>query len=197
MQNYCLQYVPVSIYLAHSCLMVPDVWSHGQLSPLRGLWWGKPSHTARAKGLWVVESGFSVTATFKDQDDIQQTGTQDQKPKVLWLISQRRPWKFTMNYSLPLSHKGWAKEGIRGSGRMKRKKETENKIRKRTGGPTVQSTVSAYCSIPMWILCKGVANVGSKCKVTPFLLGSNLPQGSCIPRSFSLSCYTSHLSPCL
>lgn len=178
--------------------MVPDVWSHGQRSPLRGLWWGKPSHTARAKGLWVVESGFSVTATFKDQDDSQQTGTQDQKPKVLWLISQRRPCKFTMNYNLPLPRKGWAKEGIRGSGRMMRKKgREENEIRKRTHGPTVQSNASAHCSVPMWILCKGVANGSSKCKVPPFLLGSTLPQGGCIPRSFPLSCYTSHLILCL
>lgn len=169
--------------------MVPDVWSHGQLSPLRGLWWGKPSHTARAKGLWVVESGLSVTATFKDQDDIQQTGTQDQKPKVLWLISQRRPCKFTMNYNLSPSRKGWAKQGIRGSGRMMRKKEGgRNKIRKRARGPTVHSNVCAYFSVPMWMLCKGVANVSSKCKVTPFLLGSNLPQGGCNPCCFTLSC---------
>lgn len=169
--------------------MVPDVWSHGQLSPLRGLWWGKPSHTARAKGLWVVESGLSVTATFKDQDDIQQTGTQDQKPKVLWLISQRRPCKFTMNYNLSPSRKGWAKQGIRGSSRMMRKKEGgKNKIRKRTHGPIVQSNVSAYFYVPMWMLCKGVANVSSKCRVTPFLLGSNLPQGGCKPCSFPLSC---------
>lgn len=107
-QNYCLQYVPVSVSLTHS-----DVWPPGQHSPLRGLWWGKPNPTARAKGLWVVESSFSVTATFKDQDDIQQTGTQVQKPKVLWLISQWKPCKFTGNYYLLLSRR-LSKKGNKG-----------------------------------------------------------------------------------
>lgn len=44
-----------------------------QRFPLRGLWWTKPSHTAR--GFWVVESSFSITATFKDQEAIQNAGT--------------------------------------------------------------------------------------------------------------------------
>lgn len=76
----------------------------GQLFLLRGLWWAKPSHTARAKGFWVVESSFSVTATFKDQEAIQNTGTWDQRPRELLLISRWEPCKCTTNYCLPLSH---------------------------------------------------------------------------------------------
>lgn len=94
-------------YLAHTLLVTSarhSVRLQGQLFLLRGLWWAKPSHTARAKGFWVVESSFSVTATFKDQEVIQNTGTWDQRPRELLLISRWEPCKCSTNYCLALSH---------------------------------------------------------------------------------------------
>lgn len=88
---------------AHPSL-VPGARLQGLLLPLRGLWWAKLSHTARAKGFWVGESGFSAAATFKDQEAIQNTGTQDQRREELLLISRWGPCKFTTNYCVRPSH---------------------------------------------------------------------------------------------